>query len=67
MLRLFFLLIILVAPEITQAATCTSTTVGANICSALLPAKIIVIDLFDIANWIALGLVAKNPLQSRYY
>lgn len=37
---------------------CTSTTVGANICSALLPAKIIAIDLFDIAKWISLGLIS---------
>jgi len=57
MLRLLFFLIIFI-PEISQAAICTSTTVGANICSALLPAKIIAIDLFNIANWIALGLIS---------
>jgi len=58
MLRFIFFLTILIASEITQAAMCTSTTVGANICSALLPAKIIAIDLFDIAKWISLGLIS---------
>jgi hypothetical protein len=58
MLRLFLLLTILVVPEITQAAMCTSTTVGASICSALLPAQSIFIDLIDIAKWIALGFIS---------
>jgi len=37
---------------------CTSTTVGASICSALLPVQSTFIELLDIAKWIALGLIS---------